>query len=326
MEPVGLAVGGLALTVGLLFLAGYITQRSSVCAVAVAREVARHRSANRLIGFLMSAAIATVVMAIDALAGHRVFDQFTGHAVTIPSLIGAALFAVGAWANGRCAMGTLADLAAGDLARVGTIAGMIGGIFGGTLLFGWWLGGSMAPTAIVSPYQSMPAGLVLALAGGCALVLALILRRGLKRAAQPRFWSPLLAMTLIGGASGALFALDRNWPYTTLLTDIARGTFDDAGTRAALAFVVLAGSSIAARRGGLFAVRRGSAGQWAKALASGIVMGLGASLVPGGNEAMLYTGLPLLLPNLAAAYAVSMVVLILLAFASERRAQGAFGR
>lgn len=320
MMAEGMAVGGLVLTVGLLFLAGYITQRSSVCAVAAAREVALRGSANRLIGFLLSAAIATLIMAIDALAGRRVFNQFTGHIVTVPSLVGAVLFAVGAWANGRCAMGTLADLAAGDLARIGTIVGMIGGIFGGTLLFGWWLGGSMTPTVIVSPYQTLPAELVLAMAGCCAVVLALILRRSLKQASKPRFWSPLLAMVLIGAASGALFALDRNWPYTTLLTDIARGTFDDVGARVGFAFIVLTGSSIAARQGGAFAVRRGSAGQWGKGLAAGIVMGLGASLVPGGNEAMLYTGLPLLLPNLAAAYAVTMASLILFAWLSNRHA------
>ena len=319
MMATGLAVGGWTLTVGLLFLAGYITQRTSVCAVAAAREIAQRRSANRLVGFLLSAAIATSVMALDALAGHRLFDQFTGHAVTLPSLLGAALFAVGAWTNGRCAMGTLADLAAGDLVRVGTITGMIGGIFGGTMLFSLWLGSAMQPPAVHSPYDDMPAELVLVFAAACAMLLAWLLRRGLKRAAQPRFWSPMAGMALIGAASGALFALDRNWPYTTLLTDIARGTLDDAGIRATLALIVLTGSAIAAQRAGLFVLRRGTPGQWTKALSSGMIMGLGASLVPGGNEAMLYTGLPLLLPNLVAAYAVTMAMLILLAVISERR-------
>jgi hypothetical protein len=32
-------------------------------------------------------------------------------------------------------------------------------------------------------------------------------------------------------------------------------------------------------------------------------MGSGATLVPGGNDAMLFTGVPLLLPNMLAGYA-----------------------
>jgi hypothetical protein len=54
---------------------------------------------------------------------------------------------------------------------------------------------------------------------------------------------------------------------------------------------------------GNFHLRLGNARQWARAGGGGLLMGDGATLVPGGNDAMLFTGVPLLLPNLLIAYA-----------------------
>ena len=55
------------------------------------------------------------------------------------------------------------------------------------------------------------------------------------------------------------------------------------------------------------------------------IMRVGAVLVPGGNDAMLLVGLPLLLPNLLAAYASMSLTLIALVLigtrAAARRAQ-----
>lgn len=318
MSGNGVAIGSLALTIALLFLAGYITQRTSVCAVAAAQEIVRARRLNRLLGFLFSAAVATSVMAIDELSGNRVFINFPGHAATLITAAGAIVFAAGAMINGRCAMGTLADLAAGDLARLGTLSGLLIGLFGGMAMFKAWLGTSMISGPVPSPYVGLDplATLGLAALAGCGLWL--LLRRGLRQAPAAQFWSPALSMALTGLASGLLFALDRNWPYTALLADLARGMTGDIAERLALTMVVLAGSVIAAWRGRLFSLRHGSAVRWLRAGAGGLLMGAGASLVPGGNEAMLYTGLPLLLPNLSVAYAITMASLILFAWMTNR--------
>lgn len=309
----------LGLTIILLFVAGYTTQRASVCAVAAAQEMVRYRRANRLLGALLSAAVSTVVLATIAVAGNPVFARFAGHAVMVTSLIGGCVFAVGAWINRRCAMGTLAELAAGNAPRLGTIIGMFAGFALGYHLLKPWMSGMMDLTEKPSLASMVAPATVLAIAVGVSLALYALLRTGLRGAPPPRFWHPVTAVAIAGIASGLLFALDRRWPYTSLIGDLAIGRIELLSAAPLFAAIVLAGSCVAALRGGLFIGRPGTVRDWAGALVGGLGMGVGASLVPGGNDSMLYMGLPLALPNLATAYAACTATLILLAWMSQRR-------
>lgn len=310
----------LLVTILLLFVAGYSTQRSSVCAVAAAQEIIDERRANRLIGFFLSAAASLIVMTLDESMGNRVFANFHGALPGLATVAGAMLFALGAWRNGRCAMGTLAALAAGSMPQLGTLAGLLAGIAIGTRLFHAWLGDTMMGATIASPLTGLPLATIAIGAVAIAIILATALIVGLRGAPRPQFWSPVWTMLLIGGASGGLFALNRNWPYTSLFGDVVRGGGMDIGERFALTLVILVGSYAAARTGGLFRRDWGNAALWWRTTSSGMIMGVGASLVPGGNEAMLLTGLPLLLPNLVLAYLVLILTLIALFALNRRRA------
>lgn len=310
----------LIVTVALLFLTGYASQRASVCAVAAAREIVEDRRVNRLLGFLLSAAAALTVMALDERNGNPVFTHFPGSAPRLTTVIGAVLFGIGAWRNGRCAMGTLAALAAGQMTNAGTLVGLFIGIALGNSVFLALLGSQMMGGTFSSPLVTVDrTALVLAALAVLAILWAL-LHIGLRHAPKSPLWSPVTTMLVIGGASGGLYALDRNWPYTTLFGDIVRGTGHDIGLRIALTGVLLAGSFCAARTGRLFILQPGTRDMWLRAIGTGVIMGVGASLVPGGNEAMLLTGFPLLLPNLMLGYAVVMITLITLAAWGQRSA------
>ncbi len=309
----------LGLTVILLFVAGYTTQRASVCAVAAAEEIARDRRANRLLGALLSAAVSTIVLAAVAVAHQPVFAMFTGHAVMMTTLLGGVLFALGAWVNGRCAMGTLAELAAGNAPRLATIVGMFAGVALGVGIVRRSLGAMMDLAERPSLAATVPPVTMLAGAVGVSIALYWLLRRGLRGAPPPRFWHPAAAVTVAGVASGLLFALNRRWPYTSLIGDLATDQAALWSGPTILALIVLAGSCAAAVNGGLFAWRPGTMQDWVRAIAGGLGMGIGASLVPGGNDSMLYMGLPLALPNLAIAYLTCITTLIVLAVAVPRR-------
>jgi hypothetical protein len=73
----------------------------------------------------------------------------------------------------------------------------------------------------------------------------------------------------------------------------------------------MVGMVVAAVIGGMFRLQTGNIREWARAAAGGLLMGIGATFVPGGNDTMLFTGIPLLLPNLLAAYAAFVVTLYL---------------
>lgn len=293
----------LAAVAALLFLIGYSSQRSGVCMVRAVQEVVVRQRLHRLAGLTLAAGWAMLVMGLAELAGARPFETILGARPDGLALAGGFVFALGTLLAGHCALGMLAALTAGDLPRSAGIAAM----FAAAVLLGPSMSGAVLMLPQRAAVPSPLAGHVLAAIAIGAIMIALAAAYIHRRIGwrQPRGgWSPLVAMSLIGAASGLLFALDREWLYTSRIAQFAHGT---PGTWAGLLagpLVLMAGMTIAARRGGMFRLRAGTMRDWARSAAGGLLMGAGATLVPGGNDTMLFTGVPLLLPNLLAAYAV----------------------
>lgn len=299
-----------ALTIPLLFLIGYTSLRASVCMVVAAREIVEDRRANRLTGFLLAAAFSALAMAASMAVGRDPFSMIPGYPASLAAIAGGALFAFGAVINRHCAMGTLAALAAGELHLIATLAGMIVAAGIATPIVHAAIAVMADPPATRSLLAGLPVTAIAAGAAIAAILLASLLRRSLRRATTPQLWSPLTAMGVIGIASGLLFALDQQWPYTSLITRLAAGQTGDAAMQVG-GFAILAVGMIAgAWTAGLVRCRPGTVRQWVRAGTGGLLMGVGASFVPGGNDAMLMTGVPLLLPNLLIAYAAMIATLL----------------
>lgn len=298
----------------LVFIAGYASQRGRTCAVSAAFEIAKRRRARRFAGYLFAASCTLAVLSVAALFDPGLFNGFEYRTPTILTVIGGIVFAFGAYVNGRCSLGTIARLGSGDLSRIGTLAG----IFGGTLLaIAIMHDATMLHSAPI--FSGLPPLARLASAIVAMAVLAILLRRIVPVGFNPAQWSIPRAMLVIGLANGLLIWLARDWSYTSLFRHIARG---DAGTTfGTVCFAALLGGAVTAG----FASRQliwrlGSWNEWARAAIGGLLMGIGVALVPGGNDTMLLVGIPLLLPQLLAGYAVVYATLILIALATPDRA------
>lgn len=309
----------IAATIVLLFLIGYSSQRSGVCMVRAVREVIERRRVHRLAGFLLAAASAMLVMAGAKAIGATPFQTIIGAKINALAILGGVLFGLGTRLNGHCAMGTLAALTAGRLSQLAALAAM----FVAALAVGPAMSKAaltLPPrTPLVSPLASnLPLAVVV---GSIMAVLAAsyIYRRIGWR--HPRGgWSPLVAMGLIGSASGILFALDQKWVYTSRIADAAYGEVPVTWAAAAGPIALIAGMTIAAIIGGMFRIQPGNLRDWLTASGGGFLMGIGATLVPGGNDTMLFTGVPLLLPNLLVAYAAFTLTVYLALLARKRPA------
>ncbi len=299
------------LSLPLLFAAGFLTQRVGTCAVAAAYEIARQRRANRLLGFLLCAMVSTATMLVVDRLGIPVFGMFHAAAVTQASMAGAVIFAIGAHINGRCSLGTLAEVAQGRAPGLATITGMIAGAFGAATVFPP-NSPAMAMMSAASPIEQWPTLPVLAAMLFLVLLLVAVLQHSLSRSPTAGYWSPVGSMIANGVITGLLFVLIRRWPYTNLISDAAHGELADIALRLGLTATLFAGAVVAAVRGGLFTWRQGRLRDWTGAFGAGTLMGFGALLVPGGNEALLFTGVPLLLPGPSAAYAVMIGTLVIL--------------
>ena len=304
----------LTLVAALVLLAGYATQRGSVCAVRAAHELVLERKASRYVGFLFCAACGLLVMAFGQLLGRGVIAQYTGLPFSTAALAGGAIVGVGAHVNGRCAFGTVAELGSGRMSRLATLLGFIAGTVLGDRAH---MGVADLPR-LSSSLVALPAGATLAM----ALVATALLGAWLARLARPNpppEWTPLRAMAVIGLGNGLLLVLARSWPYTSLLMQLARGGYEGVGRGAVMAVAFVLGAIIGGMVRG-FDLQAGTARDWLLALIGGTVMGIGAVLVPGGNDVMLLVGVPLLLPNLLAAYvAMSITLIVLVALRSRTR-------
>lgn len=303
----------IALVLLLVLAAGYATQRGSVCAVAATHELVVEHKISRFVGFLFCAACGLAVMAIGNAWGRPILEIYTGLPVSAAALVGGAIVGIGAFVNRRCAFGTVAELGSGSLPRIGTLIGFVAGA--ALAVAGHTSSAPMVP----SPLADLPAWVLLASALGAVVVLGL----GMTRFALPGTaseWPPLRSMAIIGVSNGVLMVLMSGWPYTSLLIEIASGADSDFGARGLMAAAFVLGAVVGGVRLGRFKLHIGAAGEWLRAFGGGAIMGVGAVLVPGGNDAMLLVGLPLLLPNLLAAYASMSLTLVALVLMRTRAA------
>jgi uncharacterized membrane protein YedE/YeeE len=297
----------IGLVLVLIFAAGYATQRGSVCAVAAIEEWVLERRGDRFVAFLLCASCALFVMSVAALIGQNTISFHRGSSLPLLSAAGGVILGAGVWLNGRCAFGTVAKLGSGDLPRLGTLLGFLAGV-----VLSLQARPEPPPVTSVSPLARVPPLLIVLAAGAISAALAFWLRRAASIRTQAGTWSPLKTMLLIGGVNGVLMVLAMSWPYTHLLMDLAASRNVDLMLRIAMSLVFVLGAFAAAVAARRFRPNLGTRDAWLRALAGGVLMGFGATLVPGGNDAMLLKGLPLLLPSYVIAYAAMVATLFLI--------------
>ena len=312
---VGGGFGGTGFPVAMLFaialalLMGLAIQRGATCMVAAVDEWFEQRSIKR--ARAIAEAALWVLGGVALLHANGMVNFMSrGYAISGWTLLGGVLLGIGAAVNRACVFGAVARFGNGDLAYICTPLGYLAGAV---------IGAVALPSAL-------PHAMPMALSGEAWWLLAeqrqLLVAVGLLigvwmlwRLAQPiwatgaahparvwqrwqhHVWQPHEATLVIGVSFVLLLGFAQRWTYPELLGDWARGRWDDNGRRLIL-FLAL---GIGAVWGGLSA-NRFAAQPWRLArlgryLVGGVLMGLGAELVPGANDGLLLLGLPMLWPH-----------------------------
>jgi toxin CptA len=311
----------LVLAIVLAFVAGFALQRGGICAVAAVHELVSEGRSARFVSFLECAAWALIGLLIAHVAGWMSVSAWPQQTSLTMAALGGAVFGAGALLNGACAFGSAARFAAGEVSFLALIPGFVLGAAAG-MGVGW--GADMTPEA--------PAALALRGAGFAVLTLALtvflVWRLWSAWRAAPtlvqtrtalaeRDWHPALAMAVIAFANVALLLIVFAWPYTTLLVDFAFARGMDLVARTIIVIVFLAGAWWGAQSAERFAIRNADWRTYAARFGGGVLMGFGAALIPGGNDAHVLLGLPLLQPAAFVAYAMMVCVIALGFFAQN---------
>ena len=300
-----------ALAVALLSAAlmGMAIQRGATCMVAAVDEALVHRRLNR------ASALAEAALWVGGLVAVA---QLAGLPVAAPTLVqvdgwtvaGGVLLGIGAWVNRACVFGSVARIGSGQWAWLATPAGFFAGSF--VVLD--------SPSAGGVPPVVLPA--TLAAFGFAGLFGWRVVETGRSQNALAHLWHPHRATLLIGLTFVTTMLTVGMWAYTDALAALARtDTAMDPrlAMRGAMVAVLLAGAILGGRLAGTLRPERPTAAAVFRCFAGGAMMGVGAMLVPGGNDGLIMLGLPQLLPHAWVAVAtMTLTIAIAIGFSRWR--------
>lgn len=292
-------------------LLGFAAHRASFCSVKAVAEILSTRRAYMLAAFAKTALwVFAIALPLSWLTSPTVTIGGTW-AFGVPALAGGALFGFGAAMNGGCAFYTLTRLTSGNLALLFTLVGFIIGYVLQSRFMGNFASQPAGP--MVAVYARPWIG-SLALLAPVWLLLAWEIRR-LWRSRQAGTWRKRLfaerfrlsfAAILFGFANGLLFVFWGRWAYTTLLhkqvVAYQGGSMSPTAIQLGLFIAVLTGMVFSAWQRGFERVTLGTRRFWMLHLAGGTLMGVGAAVTPGGNDALLLYGIPMFSPHALPAF------------------------
>ena len=256
-----------------------------------------------------------------------------GLSISVVSLAGAFICGLGMAVNGGCAFSTLSKLGDGDGAMLATLAAVVAGAVAFGPVIALWNAVPAAPvSAAFDPARTWVAVLAAALGIWAAWELIRLYRarprgRPIARRALAQRYTLASSALLMGLANGLIFAVNGSWTYTSVLGEGARSMGEPGSAPSlrgwTLFAALLLGMALSSWQRGSFRLRLRPSVPWLRNLVGGFLMGGGASMVPGGNDVLLFHGIPTLSPHAAPAYFAMVVGIAAVVVPLGRRRTGA---
>ena len=300
--------------VALVATMGYAVQRGATCTVAAMDEILRDGRATRMLA-LLEASMWVVGGLLIGNALGLMPPMPAGYAITVWTIVGAAVLGLGAAVNGACVFGAVAKFGLGYWAYSATPVGFFFGCVIGQASLA-----HMLPQKLAQPswaFQTPPW-----LAFAVAALMAWRIMRPFWRtwyghsAQQSRtsaligkVWRPHAATQVIAITFLFTLWLFGAWAYTDVLAEWARGKYSNTSERGLLLVALWAGAALGGWTAGRFRSQRADVKGVLRCLLGGALMGAGSVLIPGSNDGLILTGIPLLWPHAWVSLAVMCVTI-----------------
>jgi hypothetical protein len=295
---------GIGLIALLSFALGFALNRGSICTVIATADLVARRRPARSIALLESALWAGLVYALLNVSPFMPEGWLPlGYLV-----VGTVLFAVGSYVNGACVFGSIGHFGNGDV----EFALVFVGIF---------IVKYIEPLTNLLPAQpplSMPLpGGALPLAG--ILALLMLARLAVTHREKRNFGLLSVTMAAVGLTFALLVTFTPLFSITASIETIISVPVAGAVTIAGMCLGSIASAALRERR---FMIQWPTWQGGMRHLAGGMLMGLGAVLIPGGNDTLLLVGLPGAAWQAFVSYALLVAVLagLIAVFGTRTRA------
>lgn len=296
------------------FALGAALARANSCSVASVQRLVFARRGDWLAGIAVAISWAGLTLAIFSIALPQVVILPRHLPVDFTVLAGGVLLGMGATINQGCFLGSVTRFGRGELPYLFTLIGVAI-----AMLF---VPVSKTGVSIVSASGDAvlhPTGMINLISLGFIPFALFGLRRWWFRRHQT-----MLALIAVGIAGGTVYACNPDWSYSSGLyrlfdgRDLMRSLLDESATVA-----LIAGVALSAALAGRFSVDLGTVRAAVTRLTGGFLMGIGAMLIPGGNDMLMLWAIPGLTLYGLIAYIVMIGtiagILVLRRFASQAR-------
>jgi uncharacterized membrane protein YedE/YeeE len=306
-------MAALIYTVSLLLAAllGFAIHRASLCSVRSVAEIFSTRKAHMMMALLKAvlwviAVSMPIMLFLPGIAAPR-----PGYTITVSAIIGGFLFGVGAAVNGGCAFSTLGHLANGNLWMLTTIFGFCIGVAGLSIIVPIIEPSQvLTPLIFKGPKPLILTVLVLLWLFACWEIFRLWRSRakdsGWRQQLFSRYYRLSTAALLLGISGGVLYALHDSWTYSNMLKVQVQSIWqpiEQPVTINLLLFTALfCGMLLSAWQRGSLSLRWKRIRTWPRHLIGGTLMGVGAVLIPGGNDTLMLKSLPGFSPHAIPAF------------------------
>jgi len=288
---------------------GFMARKVGICLVAAVAEILMEKKIKRLISILSASIWGIFALWLLGCLGYSIFAfHYDFHLL---SLLGGFLFGFGAGLNMGCNISTLNKLCTGQIVMMATIVGW--GI--GFSLF--ILSPILHPVALrqINAVALMPQNLLSFL---CAFLWLLLWVVVWKKGANPQHsflqkikapqYRGMSAAIIIGFLTAVLTYFIADWsPTTQFFSYIQIVLKQQSSQEFSLlsifpTFALLAGMVLASFHSKAFKITKAPLKSWLRHGFAGIMMGLGAAMIPGGNDALIFIALPILSPHAPLAF------------------------
>jgi uncharacterized membrane protein YedE/YeeE len=296
---------------------GFTAHRANICTVRAMAEIISARSAYMLASVGKSILWALLLIVPVVWLVPSAISSASGWELTTTALIGGFIFGLGSTINGGCAFSTMTRMMDGELRMALSIAGFAIGVFAFV---------TFVDLKLLVPPAHAPAMLGSILSYAWVLILVVLawalyeIRRlwRIRPKDAPLHQLILLpqyqlsaAALVIGAASTGIFLLVGAPGYTITMQNFVQST---VGTnmlpspfQGIMMLAVLVGMLVSALQRRSFRLDWQPQVSWLRNFLGGALMGLGTGMLPGGNDALLLSGLPSFSPNAPPAYIALLI-------------------
>lgn len=292
----------------LTLLLGAALGRVSLCAVAAVQQCVTRGDFSGLLRLLLATSAAGVVLLLCSGWAPMRMALPGALPLTLTLVGGALLLGAGALVNGACYLGSVVYLGNGNMNFLFTLLGL-------------GLGAQVAKRGLAAQLPAMQSTMAISDAlrwagSGVFAALALLVLFG-RTARRSASW-PLLA----GVVAGLVYARHPGWTYSQVIDSVAGADWRSTSWLANLAALALfAGAIIGSLWSGRWHWQAPQPARALRCLGGGLLMGVGAKLIPGGSDMLLLWSIPGLTLYGAAAYLIMLATIALAFGVAEIRRQ-----